>query len=27
VAEADWRHPSGERLDRRWLEFPPARAG
>jgi hypothetical protein len=21
VAEADWRHPSGERLDRRWLEF------
>jgi hypothetical protein len=21
VAEADWRHPSGERLDRRWLQF------
>jgi len=27
VADADWVHPSGERLDRRWLEFPPARAG
>jgi HNH endonuclease len=25
VAEADWRHPSGERLDRRWVMF--ARAG
>jgi hypothetical protein len=24
VAEADWRHPSGERLDRRWLQFAPA---
>jgi hypothetical protein len=21
VPQADWRHPSGERLDRRWLEF------
>ena len=21
VAEADWDHPSGERLDRRWLQF------
>ena len=28
VDPADWRHPSGERLDRRWLEFSraPARA-
>jgi hypothetical protein len=25
VTTAEWRHPSGERLDRRWLEF--ARAG
>ena len=25
VAEPDWRHPSGERLDRRWVMF--ARAG
>jgi hypothetical protein len=24
VPEADWRHPSGERLDRRWLQFAPA---
>ena len=21
VADADWRHPSGERLDRRWVMF------
>ncbi len=21
VAEADWHHPTGERLDRRWLQF------
>ena len=24
VPDADWLHPSGERLDRRWLELPRA---
>jgi hypothetical protein len=26
VADASWVHPSGERLDRRWVEFAPAGA-